>query len=332
MQSTFAFLPPEQQQVLLADILFNLRTATCGDSDKVKHNLQATIYLASMKTMRFMDFTNGELMVDWKNWNLFWPDKAYWELRDVDVTDFLEGTTTYSWQPYGDIVASTAVNADGSLIDEDFMVNAMDYIYAQRYNLINVNAKSWEVMTKITNLLGLYDSQDTFPAASSLQSMRREIQCGIKLYSSEILAKASESFTVLITTREVAEQVVKNYETYVELCSQEARHSTRGVNQMMLMRLCEALQVAVTSGQLPKNINQGVYSDLIAGVNKLAQASLVDQEFGYVQRLRSLLAKFTRSFLQHKLRQESLGPGLKTYVPAVQFCYGQCCNCEPRLP
>jgi hypothetical protein len=77
--------------------------------------MQAIIYLAAMKIMVGVRFMNGEIQIDWANWNLFWPDKACWDLRGVDVTDFPEGTTTCYWAPIGNIIASTTVNMDGIL-------------------------------------------------------------------------------------------------------------------------------------------------------------------------------------------------------------------------
>jgi hypothetical protein len=106
--------------------------------------------------------------------------------------------------------------------------------------------------------------------------MKVEIHCAIEQCSSEILAKARAALNVIIATREVAERTVKYYETFVALYHQAAQHSTRGVKQELLVRLCESIQVAMTSGSLPKHVNQAVYASMIAGVSALAQINVVD--------------------------------------------------------
>ncbi len=58
------------------------------------------------------------------------------------------------------------------------------------------------------------------------------------------------------------------------------------------------MQKAVTAESLPKHVNQTVYASMIAGVSALAQINVVNLQYGYTQRLRSLFAKITRTFLQ----------------------------------
>jgi hypothetical protein len=109
--------------------------------------------------------------------------------------------------------------------------------------------------------------------------MKVEIHCAIEQCSSEILAKARAAFNVIIATREVAERTVMNYETFVALYHQAVQHSTastRGVNQALLVRLCESVQVGVTIESLPKHVNQTVYASVIAGVSALDQNPQID--------------------------------------------------------
>jgi hypothetical protein len=73
---------------------------------------------------------------------LFWPDRPYWETYNVNVTQCPEGTTTYNYPPYGFVDASTVINVDGSLIDEEHIIEAMDCFYKHRRNLLIINAKA----------------------------------------------------------------------------------------------------------------------------------------------------------------------------------------------
>ena len=115
---------------------------------KIKHNLQTIFYLAGMKTFVGLKFIHGELQIDWEDLQLFWPDRPYWEKYNVNVTQHPEGTTTYKNPPYGYFDASTVINVDGTLIDEEHIVEAMDSAYEYMRNLLIINAKAWEVINK----------------------------------------------------------------------------------------------------------------------------------------------------------------------------------------
>ena len=66
------------------------------------------------------------------------------------------------------------------------------------------------------------------------------------------------------------------------------RHSARGVSQELLVRLYEAMQIAVTSEKLPEYINPLVYATMIAGIMEMAQDN-VDPLISRVKRLRFLV-------------------------------------------
>ena len=90
-------------------------------------------------------FINGELQIDWEDLELFLLDKPYWKKYKITTTQYPEGLSTYDYHPYGNTDASTAINVDGSLIDNDQVKETMDCLNEHRKNLLNINAKIWEI-------------------------------------------------------------------------------------------------------------------------------------------------------------------------------------------
>ena len=193
----------------------------------------------------------------------------------------------------------------------------MIFFYENRHNwlIANANLKAWEVIKKTTNCTGMYDSQDSLPASAVLQAMAMEIHCSTGQGTADVMTNASAAFTVVITDRETAEMANQSCESFVGLFSQASRHSVREVGQELLVRLYEALQVAVTSGKLPGWINPQVYATMVAGIMDIAQDTVVDPQFSNVKRLRSWLSKFTRIFSCNKIRQDAVGSATRNYFP-----------------
>ena len=183
-----------------------------------------------MKTFVGLKFIHGEL----HHLQLFCPDRPNWEKYNVNVTQHPEGTTSYKHPPYGYVDASTVINVDETLIHGEHIVEAIDCVYEHRRNLLIINAKPWEVINKFTNCTGLYDSQDSLPAAAVLQSMALEIHYATEQGTAEIMNKASVAVNAIIISREISEKAVQDFETFAGLLHQALRHSARGVIQNFL--------------------------------------------------------------------------------------------------
>ena len=67
------------------------------------------------------------------------------KMRITAAPSYPSGEKIYHWPSIGrDIVSTTAVFMDGTIIPEDFMVRVMGDLYSMRYNMLNITAKSLE--------------------------------------------------------------------------------------------------------------------------------------------------------------------------------------------
>ena len=90
-------------------------------------------------------------------------------LHKVIPVTYPSGEKIYHWPAVGrDIVSTTAVFMDGTIIPEDFMVRVMDDLYSMRHNMLNITAKSLEYFRAHAYVDDLIRSTDSFPAGCSV--------------------------------------------------------------------------------------------------------------------------------------------------------------------
>ena len=133
-------------------------------------------------------FVNGETKIDWENWWALWPDNIYWEKCGITAAPrYPSGENIYHWPSIGrDIVSTTAVFMDGTIIPEDFMVRVMDDLYSMRHNMLNITAKSLEYFRARANVDNLISTTDSFPAAAAYQFAQVAVFCNIEQNASEV--------------------------------------------------------------------------------------------------------------------------------------------------
>ena len=183
----------EEKQRIFKRILSVLRTTTIFvGKNKVAYNLQAIIYLAKTKIMVNAKFHNARLQVNWRSLHRFIPDTSYWQDREMPIQGFPEigDETEVNYEPYGPKIIPTVVHFDGTLFTEDEINEIMGCLYQLRAYLLLINEKAWEIIVKFVNPSGMYDIDDTFPAAAVLQFMMTEIHMSSQLGTAEILTSS----------------------------------------------------------------------------------------------------------------------------------------------
>ena len=102
-----------------------------------------------------------------------------------------------------------------------------------------INEKAWEIIVKYVNLSGMYDINDTFPAAVVIQFMMTEIYMSSQLGTAEILSRATSSFSKIISDYTMAEAMVPDFQTIKGLLEQTTTYSVQSVGQVLLTRMVE---------------------------------------------------------------------------------------------
>ena len=232
------------------------------DANKRTQNLYTTIQLSFLKVFTDVVFIKGEAMIDWENWEALWPDNIYWETCGIaGAANYPSGPKTYHWPSLGkDIVSNTkAVFMDGTEIPEEFMVRVMDEIYSKRFDLLNITARSLEVLKPRAIMDDLISSTDSFPAAAAYQFAQVAVFCNIETNASEVSTKASSALTIMVTDFESLNNFLKQMEIYTQLLAHATHRDKLAVFRDMCMRGAEAIQAAGSAGTLPKWANIAPY-------------------------------------------------------------------------
>ena len=269
----------EKQRILTRIISILLTTTIFVGKDKVVYNLQAIIFLAKTKIMTNAKFLNGKLRVNWQKLHRFIPDTAYWKILEIPVQGFPEigDETEYDYQPYGIKSIPTGVHFDGTLFTEREINEIMGCLWDLRAYLLLINEKAWEIIVKHVNPAGMYDIYDSFPAAATLQFMMTEIYMESKAGMNELLSRASEVFSVVVTDYDIMEKLVRDFQTLETLLFQTTSGAIRAPGQMLLTRMVESVQLASQIQKISPHCNPQRLAVMIAGVGELAKENYEDQ-------------------------------------------------------
>ena len=172
--------------------------------------------------------------------------------------------------------------------------------------MLQYNEKAMELLKELVNITGMYDREDTFPAAAVIQNMALEIHMTSRVGTSEILSRLTSRFTKNVVDHHGTELRVQDFQTGRNLLDGPSTNGSQANTRMLLTRLSECMQVAVQMNALPCYANPQRYITLIAGIVEISKMEHENSQVGYSKKLRFLLASFMREF-EHtkKLQQET---------------------------
>ena len=113
----------------------------------------------------------------------------------------------------------------------------MGCLWELRAYLLLINEKAWEIIVKYVNPSGMYDIDDTFPAAAALQFIMTEIHMSSQNMTAEILSRATASFSKIIADYGTGETMVQDFQTIKGLLEQTTTNSVQSPGQVLLTRM-----------------------------------------------------------------------------------------------
>ena len=162
--------------------------------------------------------------VKWEKLGRFIPGAPYWIERYAALEDDGERMTV-NYEEHGEVEIPKGVHIDGTPFTEQEINFKMDAIYYAWPYMLRYNEKAMELLKEHVNVNGMFDKDDTFPAAAALQYMKLELHMTSRVGTMEILSRVTERFTKNIVDHLGAEQLVQDFQTCANLLD---RSSTNG--------------------------------------------------------------------------------------------------------
>ena len=159
---------------------------------------------------------------------------------------------TVNYGEVGEVEIPKGVHVDGTPFTEQEINFKMDAIYDAWPYMLQYNEKAMDLLM---NINGMFDAEDTFPAAAVVQNMMLEIHMTSRTGTSEILARVTGRFTKNIVDHLGAEQLVQDFQTCRNLLDRSSTNGSQANTRMLLTRLAECMQVAMQVNTLPSNVN-----------------------------------------------------------------------------
>ena len=222
-------------------------------------------YMAELKIMAGLKFKGSMTQVKWKRLDRFIPSASYWIERYAALEDDGERMTV-NYGEQGEVEIPKGVYVDGTPFTEQEINFKMDAIYDAWPYMLQYNEKAMELLKELMNITGMFDREDTFPAAAIVQNMALEIHMTSRVGTSEILSRVTERFTKNIVDHLGAEQLVQDFQTCRNLLDRSSTNGSQANTRMLLTRLAECMQVAMQVKALPFYVNPQRYNALISEI------------------------------------------------------------------
>ena len=297
----------EQRKVYDA-IVSECRSTMLLDEHKIPYNMEAIIALSMCKIEQTSDHTKT-FSIDWSRLEYLLTDAEYFGKLQMDVSSFPRGVTTYHLEDVDhDITISTVVEMDGTPMTERRLNNIVNTIYDSENRLLAANAKVLEIIKKHTNPAGMTNRQYVHQGAAILHLMRVELQITAQAVGSmDVMKRAQEDFSHLVTTRKIQNQVMEAFDIRREMLLQGTQLSAATVDRSLTNCLSDTMRTifSIQSSKLPPTVNQQAYTEMINRI-KAAAAQPSDNIVETVNHILSNLSE--NSLMLSKLQNREQAP------------------------